>query len=291
MFEPTTFTSADVELSGRIYRADVTQPTACAVMGHGFSLTQDDGLPTFAERFAAAGVTTLTFDHRHLGHSGGDRRQRIRQREQREDWGNAIAHAATLEGVDAERIVLWGYSMSGGHVTHLLGHGTVRAAAAMVLAPFVDGLHRVLAAPPRDLARILPRALADSLGRHRVVPATAPPGELGAMTLPGEADGFARAVPEGSAWRNEASPGVFTTVATHMPYRLASRIRCPLWVGLGERDISVHKPTVEAMADRAPNAALHRFDGDHFDLLVPPLVDEVIDSQVAFLAANGLAEG
>ena len=41
------------------------------------SLTQDDGLPAFAERFAGAGITVLTFDFRHLGESGGEPRQVI----------------------------------------------------------------------------------------------------------------------------------------------------------------------------------------------------------------------
>lgn len=290
MFETTSFTSEGVRLSGRIYRAGADGLRPCVVMGHGFSLTQDDGLPTIAERFAAAGVTTLTFDYRYLGHSDGEPRQRIRQPEQREDWRSAVAHAAGLDGVDPDRLILWGYSMSGGHVTHLLARGDLRPAAAMVLAPFVDGFRRVLSSSPRDLARVLPRALADSAGRHRTIAATGQPGELAAMTLPGEADGFARAVPDGSAWRNEASPGVFTTVATHVPYRRAGKIGCPLWVGLGERDISVHGPSVEALADRAPDSVLKRFDGDHFDLLIQPLAGRIADAQVAFLADKGLVK-
>lgn len=290
MFETTSFTSAGVRLAGRIYRPSADGSGPCVVMGHGFSLTQDDGLSIFATRFAEAGLTTLTFDYRYLGHSEGEPRQRIRQPEQREDWCNAVAHAAGLDGVDADRMILWGYSMSGGHVTHLLSHGDLRPAAALMLAPFVDGLRRVLATPPRALIRVLPRAIADSAGRHRTIAATAQPGELGAMTLPGEADGFARSVPDGSAWRNEASPGVFTTIAMHRSYRRAGRIDCPLWVGLGERDISVHAPSVRALAARAPDAALERFDGDHFDLLTPPLAGHIADAQVAFLASRGLAD-
>ena len=62
-------------------------------MANGFSLTRHDGLPRFAERFAEAGYRVLLFDHRFLGDSGGEPRQRFRIAEQQEDWRNAFAFA------------------------------------------------------------------------------------------------------------------------------------------------------------------------------------------------------
>ena len=58
----------------------------------------------------------LVFDHRYLGDSGGEPRQRFRKRDQLQDWRSAVSFARTLDGVDPERIVLWGFSFSGGHV-------------------------------------------------------------------------------------------------------------------------------------------------------------------------------
>jgi hypothetical protein len=46
-------------------------------MANGFSLTRDDGLPAFAERFAGIGVTAFAFDFRYLGASNGEPRQLI----------------------------------------------------------------------------------------------------------------------------------------------------------------------------------------------------------------------
>jgi hypothetical protein len=80
---------------------------ACVVMANGASLTRHDGLPAFAERFAAGGIAALVFDHRCLGDSGGVPRQSIRFGRQREDWRSAIAHARSLPGCDPGRIVLW----------------------------------------------------------------------------------------------------------------------------------------------------------------------------------------
>ena len=105
----------------------------------------------------------------------------------------------------------------------------------LALCPMVDGLARALATPPALSAWLTPRALADQFGRHNLVPVTGQPGEHAAMTLPGEADGFAASVPEGSPWRNEISPAVFLSVACTVRSLTCARLRAPLWVGLGER--------------------------------------------------------
>ena len=189
---------------------------ACVVMAHGFSLTRHDGLAPYAERLAEAGAAALVFDHRYLGDSGGEPRQRFRKREQLADWRAAVSYARTLDGVDPERIVLWGFSFSGGHAVQTAAADR-RIAATLALCPMVDGLARALGTPPALSAWLTPRALADQFGRHNLVAVTGQPGEHAAMTLPGEADGFRASVPEGSPWRNEISPGVFLTVALHRP--------------------------------------------------------------------------
>jgi len=284
--EDVTFTSGGDRCAAWLYRpASEAQAggTPCVVMAHGFSLTRHDGLAPYAERFAEAGCAAVVFDHRHLGDSGGLPRQRFRKGAQLEDWRNAVAFARGLEDVDPDRIVLWGFSFSAGHAVTLAAEDP-RIAAAIALCPLVDGLARVLRTPPALSARILPRAIADMAGRHNLVPVTAQPGDFGAMTLPGEADGFARAVPPGSPWRNEISPGVFTTIGLHRPVARAPRIACPLWVGLGERDVTVHAPAIVRLAEAAPRGELHRYPYDHFDPFVGEGPDRVAADQVAFLA-------
>ncbi len=103
-----TFASGDAHCAAWLYRPpSATAPTACVVMGHGFSLTRHDGLAPYAERLADAGAAVLVFDHRYLGDSGGEPRQRLRTGAQREDWRNAVAFARSLDGVDpgADRAV------------------------------------------------------------------------------------------------------------------------------------------------------------------------------------------
>lgn len=259
-------------------------------MAHGFSLTRHDGLPAYAEGLAAAGAAVLVFDHRYLGDSGGTPRQRFRKSEQIEDWRAAVAFARTLDGVDPARIVLWGFSFSGGHVVETAA-ADPQVAASMVLCPMLDGLARVRSTTPKLSAWMVPKALADQLGRHNLVPVTGAPGELAAMTLPGESDGFHAAVPSGSPWRNEISPGLFLTIGLHRPLTLAKRLRAPLWVGLGEQDVSVSRRAVERLAERAPEAELHRYPYDHFGAFLGDGPERVGADQADFLQRHGLAAG
>jgi pimeloyl-ACP methyl ester carboxylesterase len=259
-------------------------------MAHGFSLTRHDGLPAYAERLAAAGAAVLVFDHRYLGDSGGEPRQRFRKSAQREDWRAAVRFARGLERVDPRRIVLWGFSFSGGHAVETALEDS-RIAAVLALCPMVDGLARALSTPPALSAWLVPRALADQLGRHNLVPVTAQPGEHGAMTLPGEADGFHASVPEGSPWRNEISPAVFLTVSLHRPVARARRLAMPVWVGLGETDVSVSRKAVQRLAERAPSGELHRYPYDHFGAFLGDGPEIVAADQVDFLRRNSLLDG
>ena len=264
--------------------ATVAERAPCVVMSNGFSMTRADGLPAYAEAFAAAGTHALVFDPRYLGDSGGTPRQRFRIRAQRQDWEAVVQHAHGRPDVDPTRVGAWGFSFGAGILTDLLGRGRLDVRAAMVLCPFVDGLRRVTTAPKRDVLRLVPYAARDVLGRHVTVPVTGEPGELGAMTFPGEAAGFATSVPPGSSWRNEISPGVLLGLATFRPVRRADRIPAPLWVGRCAEDITVNAAAVERTATRAPRGELHDFAGDHFAPFAGEVAGDVIQSQLGFWA-------
>lgn len=272
-----------------VYRpgAGRSRPGPCVVMAHGFSLTRHDGLSAFAEPLAEAGATVVVFDHRHLGDSPGEPRQHFSKRAQREDWRSAVAAARRLDGVDPGQIVLWGFSFSGGHAVETAAEDG-RIAAALVLCPFVDGLARVLATPPATVAWVLPRAVANRAGKLIRIPVTGPDGARAAMAFAGEGAGFAAVVAPGSPWRNEITPGVFLTVALHRPLSRAKKVACPLWVGLGERDISVSAKAVERLAARAPQGELHRYPYDHWEPCTGDAPAGIVADQIGFLRRHGL---
>jgi dienelactone hydrolase len=292
--EDAAFPVGGANCAAWLYRPDSAPVSAateagvpCVVMAHGFSLTRHEGLDAYAERFAAAGAAVVAFDHRYLGDSGGAPRQRFRKRAQLEDWRAAIEYARALAGIDPERIVLWGFSFSGGHVV-TLAERDHRLAAVIALCPFVNGFRRVMSTPLLLAAWIMPRALADLAGRHNLIPVTAPSGGRAAMTLPGERDGFAKIVLPSSSWRNEISPAVFATVAFHRPLTRASQIRCPIWIGVGDRDVSVDRRSIERLATKTVHSQLERYPFDHFEPFLPENIGRVAADQIAFLAEHGL---
>ena len=131
------FNSGGVTCAADLYRPDgLTGVRPCLVMGHGFSGTK--GLArVYAERFAAAGLAVLVFDYRHVGASSGEPRQIVDVDKQREDYHAAVRFARTLQGIDPERIALWGTSFSGGHVIAVAAEDP-RIAAVVAQVPLID---------------------------------------------------------------------------------------------------------------------------------------------------------
>jgi uncharacterized protein len=161
-------------------------------------------------------------------------------------------------------------------------------AAVTVLCPFVDGLARVLATPLATVAWVVPRAIANRAGKLVHIPVTGPDGAKAAMAFTGEGAGFASVVTPESPWRNEITPGVFLTVALHRPVAKAKKVACPLWVGLGEGDISVSRRSVQRLAARAPQGELHRYPYDHWEPCVGDAPARIAADQVDFLRRCGV---
>ncbi len=167
--EEMTFRSEGVECAARVYRPDVApgEATPCVVMANGFSLTRDDGLPAFAERFAGVGITALTFDFRHLGGSGGEPRQVIDTNRQQADFGAAVSFARGLEGIDADAVAVWGFSSGGGLAIYTAADDH-RIAAAVALCPATDTIAFLRRMPMRTLNAVNVAILRNMLGRARV---------------------------------------------------------------------------------------------------------------------------
>lgn len=140
------FTRVDVELPvtdgtvlrGWHYRPDVADPGPVVVMSHGFGVVKEMALPAFAEVFAAAGIAVLAYDHRNLGASDGQPRQEVDPWAQLSDARDVITHASGLDGVDPDRLGVWGTSYSGGHVL-VLAATDARISAVVSQVPTVSG--------------------------------------------------------------------------------------------------------------------------------------------------------
>ncbi len=139
--DDVTFTSGGERIAAWLYHpaTDHGGRAPCVVMAHGFAGVKEARLDAFAERFAAAGLSCLVFDHRHFGGSGGEPRQLFDIGHQREDWRSALRYARSLASVDTQAIGLWGTSFGGGHVLELAARDAGIRAAVLHL-PLVDAL-------------------------------------------------------------------------------------------------------------------------------------------------------
>jgi len=280
------FPSGIDTLGAWLYRPEGAQgPVPCIVMAGGFTLTRHDGLPHFAEAFARAGHAALVFDYRHFGDSTGEPRQLLDIREQREDYRAALAYARTLDFVDPERLVLWGFSFSGGHVL-AVGEQDAGVAAVMSIAPFVNGLANLRITPLRVLLKAVVLALVDAaralFGRAPLyVPAVGAPGTFALLSNPEALPGFQRLTSQpGSTWQNRLAARLLLAIPFENPGGAAARLGVPLFMAVADRDLTVPPEAAVRAARRAPRVELRRYRAGHFEMYTR---EDVLDDQLAFL--------
>ncbi len=275
------FAAADASLAGPAGRPVV-------VMAHGLGGTKDSGLAPFAERLAAAGLEVLAFDYRGFGASDGEPRQTVSIARQVDDYRAAMAAAAQLPGVDSRRLVLWGVSVSGGHVLEA-GANRDDVAAVVSITPLVSGAaagrHALAHHKKGQILRSTVAGLRSKLGSKVaspvMMPVVARPGEFGAMTLDGAYEAYTSMA--GPTWRNEIDAAIGLELGGLRPGRFAKDVACPLFVQIADFDRSA-PPQATAKAAFAGRAQVRHYPCDHFD--VWPGGDQfesVVSHQVAFL--------
>jgi pimeloyl-ACP methyl ester carboxylesterase len=274
--DQVTFPSEGVELDGWHFTGvgdafEGPDGRPCVVMAHGLGGTKDSGLEPFATGLAEAGLDVLAFDYRGFGSSGGTPRQRVSMAGQLEDYRAAMAAAARLPGVDGSRLVLWGVSVSGGHVLAAAA-GRDDVAAVVSLVPLVDGRAAGLLALKHHAPRAILRSTAAGVrsrvsllrgGQAVMMPVVARPGELGALTLPGHLEAYTALA--GPTWRNEIDASVGLELGGHRPGKHARSLRCPLLVQIADFDRSA-PPQASAKAAAAGRAEVRHYPCDHFDV-------------------------
>lgn len=284
------FVSGGVRCAGWLYEPDGGErPHPLVILAHGFAGTHEGRLWAYAGRFAEAGFAAFVFDYRYFGESGGEPRQLLSIARQHEDWRAAIAFARSLDGIDRDRVALWGSSFSGGHVVALAA-GDPRVAAVISQAPFAMGPAVLVKAGVAGATRLTLAALRD-LGRaargrepYRI-PAVARPGETAAMCQPDAYDGYLGLFEREADFRNEYCARAGLQIAAYMPARAAKDVACPLLVLTCAADSVTPAAPARKMAARAPRGeSIEYEDGwGHFDFYVGELFERTIADQIDFL--------
>jgi pimeloyl-ACP methyl ester carboxylesterase len=292
MRENVRFISGDDECAAWYYPGTTG---ACVIMAGGFAVTKEPGTDLFAQRFQEAGLAVLAFDYRRLGQSGGTPRQVVRVADQLDDWQAAIAFAATLPGVDAAKLAIWGFSASGGHIFSVAAREP-GLAAAIAQTPNADGPAAARNAmryqKPSAALRFTGRAILDAVGAlvgrpPRLMALDGPPGTVAILTTP-DAQDSGRALNPGGRypdWQQAVAARSALRLAFYRPGRDAARIRCPLLVVVADQDQSALAEPAARAARNAPRGELVRVPGGHY----APFLDEherAAAAEVAFLRAH-----
>lgn len=271
------------------------------VMAHGFAGTKDSGLEPYAQRFADAGLAVLAFDYRGFGLSGGAPRQRISMAGQADDYRAAIDAAKRQPGVDAERVILWGVSQSGGHCMIVAADRTDIAAVISVV-PLVNGLaagvHHYPQVGAAGMARStitgIGSAIAGKLGRPPTTMAVVGrPGEKAALTSPGFYEDYLAIA--GPSWRNEVDATIGLELGGFRADKYADRINAPVLMQIADFDHGA-PPHAAAKAGFAARAEVRHYPCDHFGIFAgqdwfEPAVEHEISFLTRHLAAQNAVTG
>ncbi|MDL5154752.1 alpha/beta hydrolase [Actinomycetospora termitidis] len=262
----------------------------CVVMAHGFGATRDSGLLPFAEAFVTAGADVLLVDYRGFGDSEGEPRGHVDHRAHRRDYHAAVARARLIDGVDPERIVLWGSSYSGGHVVAVAAADR-RIAGVISQGAAMDGLGALVeilrSAGPRQLLKVSAHAVADAFGHalgrpdHRVA-VYGPPGTVAAITAPDAEAGYGAII--GPTFVNEMPARDILTIPLNRPVTAAPRVHCPMLLVVAASDSIAPPAAVRKVAVTAggPVETLE-IDCGHFDIYLGEPFATSIERQIAFV--------
>ncbi|WIM89377.1 alpha/beta fold hydrolase [Candidatus Mycobacterium wuenschmannii] len=284
---PTSFGSAGQRCAAWLTLPSGPGPHPATVLAHGFGANHTMALGRYEQHFAAAGIATLSFDYRNLGESDGLPRQRLSLRRHRRDIVAAIDFARTLPNVDRDRVALWGTSLGAMHVLRVAATRT-DLAAVVVQCPIVSGPATLRRLGPAAMVRLTPAILDDAIraglrrGR-RYVPIVGPPGSLAAVTVAGAQDGWNSTVDPGGSFDNRVAAANAVGIAVTSAKRSAHAIAAPLLVCVSQRETLMDPRHAEDVARSAPRGEARHYDGDHFEVYHPPLLDQLLTDQTAFL--------
>jgi pimeloyl-ACP methyl ester carboxylesterase len=281
------FESDDETCVGTLYLPERPETPPVVVMAPGLGLWRSFGLPAVAERFAEAGYAAFCFDFRHLGDSGGQPRGVVSPQKQIADYEAAIEAMQTADDVDSNRLVLWGHSLSGGHVLSVAAEN-FRVAGLIAVCPFVDGRSHAMGMlrQPKQLLKSVGVGLRDALGCRlglgteiRIVDEE---DGVGVVTAPGAKRATFDLVDRNAEWRNRVPARVFLSLPRYRPITQVEEIRCPALVIGGRDDQVVPVDGPAAAADGIADSTYLELPVDHLSSFSDDF-EAVVGHQLTFL--------
>ena len=286
------FPSRGLKCRGWLYVPDASvakQPGPAIVMAHGFSAVKEMfRLSAYAERFEEAGFVTLVFDFRFLGASDGNPRGQIIPHEQQEDYRNAITWLSRRPEVDADRIGVWGTSLSGGHVLHLAAFDK-RIKAVVAQVPTINPVKQIVHRSGKDgLDRLMGMLVADRQQRFEdgtvnYMKMVGLQGELSVLSVADAYEAMTRNAAGAPNWINQVTLESLENYIEYLPTASIELISpTPLMMALAEKDSIIPVEVARAAFDRTGDPKeLHTFPCGHSEIYeTEPWFSRAVNSMV-----------
>ena len=261
----------------------------------GFGGVKEFILGPYAELHASRGFCSLAFDYRFTGASEGEPRGQVIPAFQHDDIRCAISCALEQEGVDQNKLILWGCSYGGAHAM-FLGAIDHRVKAVVSIVPGVG---------PRELVDQGQRKMWDSFWRRitseflasaksaeePTIPIVAPKGELCLFPQDHCYDWIFTNASRAPNWRNAVTLESRLRAMEYFPAAYIDLISPrPFLMFATENDSLVQPETLKAAFARAKEPKrFELFPGTHFGLYDPgPRRDKVVEITHEWLSQHGL---
>lgn len=268
-------------------------PLPAIVMGHGIGAVKAAGLGSFARRFTSAGYAAITFDYRHFGESQGNPRNFMSIAKELCDFKDVLAWVRDQPQLfDSARIVVWGSSFGGMHVSALMAsdHGL---AGGVMQCPCVDALKAGLKLPLVHSLWVMCYAVADLIASFiglrpiyiKLVNDTSSSRAPAVMPLDGARKGWDMITPPSvKNFPNMITARSILSFPFNRPvFGLRKSVK-PLLVVLPTFDNEAPLDSAAAAARLAPLGMSLRVEGGHFDLYHGgPSFETNIEGQLEFL--------
>jgi cephalosporin-C deacetylase-like acetyl esterase len=291
-------TSDGVTLRGWFFEPETrskNEKLPCLILVHGFTCIKEMALDNVASRLISAlPLTCLVFDYRGFGSSDnlpGQPRLEVIPSHQCSDIRDAITYAQTKDGIDKDKIGLWGYSFGGGHAAYL-GAVDRRVKAVISLAPATYGWENFLRLARPDLVQQLNQGFEmDRISRAAGNPPTmlpvvsADPHGPCAVPSPESYEFFSAWAHEKSTWKNELTLRsaeelrAYTLPSSHLEHITPT----PVFMAINTRDTNTPPDVgMRAYAKLSEPKELCIVEANHYEMLGSAL-DSWHEKQVAFL--------
>jgi pimeloyl-ACP methyl ester carboxylesterase len=265
-------------------------PLPVVIMGNGYATEWQFGTMAYVQALTDAGIASVNFDYRGFGVSENQYnqpRQIVDIPAQLNDWRAVIAFIQKQKWVNAEKVILWGSSLGGGHALSMASE-TPNICATVAQVPHCDSRAAFKTVALKNVFKGMGYAITDSLRallkmQPLLIPVLGEPENYAVMNHPGWLKEYKKISAGSKTWNNQIPARSLLRGGDYRPILSADKIQCPTLLVAGLNDAGVPFDAVKETAAKIRDARVFSFDGDHFDVYHGPRLADIVKEELTFI--------